>query len=204
MSQPAERIEELVLSDAKERAEKVLSEAEKKAKSIVEEARREAEKEAEAIISKKKTEAKAYARRILSEARLKAKLKVLNAKEQLVSEIFDEALKKLKELAQSPTYKDVLESLIRDAAITIGGGDLEILLPSDTNVVLDLDRIAKEAEAETGNKTSLTISDERIKSVGGVIVRSKDKLLTVDNTFESRLERLRERLRVSVANILFG
>ncbi|MHA1832546.1 MAG: V-type ATP synthase subunit E family protein [Candidatus Baldrarchaeia archaeon] len=39
--------------------------------------------------------------------------------------------------------------------------------------------------------------------MGGVIVRSKDQLLTVDNTFEARLERLREQLRVNIANLLF-
>ena len=203
MSEQVEKIEEIIINEAKEKAENIIAKAKEKAKKVLDEAKREAEKEAEEIINKRKTEAEAEARRILSEAKLEARLKILNAKEQLISEAFDEAIKNLKEFSQSTQYKNALENLIKDAAIIMGGGDLEVLLPENTNVDLDLSKIAKEVGNQTGVKTSLSISKERIRSIGGVIVRSKDRLLTVDNTFEARLERLREQLRVNVANLLF-
>ena len=203
MSEQVEKIEEIIINEAKEKAENIIAKAKEKAKKVLDEAKREAEKEAEEIINKRKTEAEAEARRILSEAKLEARLKILNAKEQLISEAFDEAIKNLKEFSQSTQYKNALEDLIKDAAIIMGGGDLEVLLPENTNVDLDLSKIAKEVGNQTGVKTSLSISKERIRSIGGVIVRSKDRLLTVDNTFEARLERLREQLRVNVANLLF-
>jgi len=203
LSEQVEKIEEIIINEAKEKAENIIAKAKEKAKKVLDEAKREAEKEAEEIINKRKTEAEAEARRILSEAKLEARLKILNAKEQLISEAFDEAIKNLKEFSQSTQYKNALEDLIKDAAIIMGGGDLEVLLPENTNVDLDLSKIAKEVGNQTGVKTSLSISKERIRSIGGVIVRSKDRLLTVDNTFEARLERLREQLRVNVANLLF-
>jgi len=197
------KIEEIIINEAKEKAENIIVKAREEAKKVLGKAEQEAKREAEEIISKKKTDAEAQARRILSEAKLEARLKILNAKEQLISEAFDKALEKLKEFSQSAQYKTALENLIKDAAIIIRGGDLEVLLPENTNVDLDLSKIAKEVEEQTGVKTSLNISKERIRSIGGVIVRSKDRLLTVDNTFEARLERLREQLRVNVANLLF-
>lgn len=203
MSTQVEKIEEIIINEAKEKAENIIVKAREEAKKVLDKAEQEAKREAEEIISKKKTDAEAQARRILSEAKLEARLKILNVKEQLISEAFDKALDKLKEFTQSAQYKSALENLIKDAAIIIRGGDLEVLLPENTNVDLDLSKIAKEVEEQTGVKTSLNISKERIRSIGGVIVRSKDRLLTVDNTFEARLERLREQLRVNVANLLF-
>ena len=203
MSTQVGKIEEIIINEAKEKAENIIVKAREEAKKVLGKAEQEAKREAEEIISKKKTDAEAQARRILSEAKLEARLKILNAKEQLISEAFDKALEKLKEFSQSAQYKTALENLIKDAAIIIRGGDLEVLLPENTNVNIDLSKIAKKIEEQTGIKTSLNISKERIRSIGGVIVRSKDRLLTVDNTFEARLERLREQLRVNVANLLF-
>ncbi len=203
MNERVEKIEEIIINEAKGKAENIIAKAKEEAKKILDEAEQEAKKEAEEIINKKKADAEAQARRILSEAKLEARLKILNAKEQLISEAFDTAIEKLKEFSQSTQYKTALENLIKDAAIIIRGGDLEVLLPENTNVNLDLSKIAKEVENQTGVKTSLSISNETIRSIGGVIVRSKDQFLTVDNTFEARLERLREQLRVNVANLLF-
>jgi len=203
LSGDVEKIEEIIIKEAKEKAENITAKAKEQAKKVLNEAKQEAEKAAEEIITKKKAEAESQARRILSEAKLEARLKILNAKEQLISEVFDEAVKRLKEFSQSTQYKITLENLIKDAAMIIGGGDLEILLPENTNVNLDLTKIAREVEEQTGRTTSFTVSKNRIKSIGGVIVRSKDQLLTVDNTFEARFERLREQLRVNVANLLF-
>lgn len=203
MSADVEKIQKIIIKDAKEKAEGIVSKAREKAQKILDEAKEEAKKEAEEIINKKKAEAESQARRILSEAKLEARLKILNAKEQLISEVFEEAIKRLKEFSQSTQYKTALENLIKDAAMIIGGGELEILFPENTNVDLDLTRISSEVEKQTRKSTSFTISKDRIKSIGGVIVRSKDQLLTVDNTFEARLERLREQLRVNIANLLF-
>ncbi len=62
--------------------------------------------------------------------------------------------------------------MIKDAAITIGGGNLEGLLLENTNIGLDLSKIAKEVEKLTGITTSIVISKNKVKSIGGAIVRS--------------------------------
>jgi len=79
---------------------------------------------------------------------------------------------------------------------------LEGLLPENTNIELNLSKIAKEVEKQTRITTSIVISKNKVKSIGGAIVRSLDQSFTVDNTFEVRLERVWEQLRVNVANVL--
>lgn len=203
MGEQIEKIEEIIINEAKAKAEEIITKAKEKAQKILDEAKREAEKEVNEIISRRKVDAEARARRIISEARLEARLKLLNAKEEVISNAFDTALERLKEFCQTPEYKEVLENLIKDAAITIGGGNLEVLLSENTNIEPDLSKIAKEVEKQTGTATSIVISKDKVKSIGGAIVRSLDQSFTVDNTFEARLERVREQLRVSVANVLF-
>jgi len=203
LSGQVEKIEEIIINEAKAKAEEIIAKAKEKIQKLLDDAKKEAEKEVNDIINKQKADAEAQARRILSEARLEARLKLLNAKEDIISDVFNEALERLKEFAQSPNYKQTLENLIKDAALIIGGGNLEVLLPENTNIKPDLSKIAKEIEKQTGTTTSLVISKDKVKSIGGVMVRSKDLSFTVDNTFEARLERMREQLRVSIANILF-
>jgi len=41
--------------------------------------------------------------------------------EEVISKVFDTTLERLKGFCQTPEYKKVLENLIKDAAITIGG-----------------------------------------------------------------------------------
>jgi len=203
LSGQVEKIEEIIINEAKAKAEEIIAKAKEKIQKLLDDAKKEAEKEVNDIINKQKADAEAHARRILSEARLEARLKLLNAKEDIISDVFNEALERLKEFAQSPNYKETLENLIKDAALIIGGGNLEVLLPENTNIKPDLSKIAKEIEKQTGTTISLVISKDKVKSIGGVMVRSKDLSFTVDNTFEARLERMREQLRVGVANILF-
>ena len=203
LSELIEKIEEIIINEAKAKAEEIIAKAKEKARKILDEAKREAEKEVNEIINRRKADAEARARRIMSEARLEARLKLLNAKEEVISNAFDTALERLKEFCQTPEYKEVLENLIKDAAITIGGGNLEVLLSENTNIEPDLSKIAKEIEKQTGTATSIVISKDKVKSIGGAIVRSLDQSFTLDNTFEARLERVREQLRVSVANVLF-
>lgn len=203
LGEQIEKIEEIIINEAKAKAEEIITKAKEKAQKILDEAKREAEKEANEIINRRKADAEARARRIMSEARLEARLKLLNAKEEVISNVFDTALERLKEFCQTPEYKEVLENLIKDAAITIGGGNLEVLLSENTNIEPDLSKIAKEVEKQTGTATSIVLSKDKVKSIGGAIVRSLDQSFTLDNTFEARLERVREQLRVSVANVLF-
>ncbi|MEJ2167608.1 MAG: V-type ATP synthase subunit E family protein, partial [Desulfobacterales bacterium] len=62
----------------------------------------------------------------------------------------------------------------------------------------DLSRLRhgwEEIAARAAPGKSLQLSAEPIETVGGVLVRSADNRIRVDNTFEGRLERLSQRVR---------
>ncbi len=66
-----------------------------------------------------------------------------------------------------------------------------------------LDKISAEISKEEGINIHLSLSTERIKASGGVIVRRKDGKVEVNNTFEKRMERFMPILRENVARILW-
>jgi len=84
--------------------------------------------------------------------------------------------------------------------------ELEVLVSEeDANFVSQslLDKISAEISKEEGIKIHLSLSTERIKASGGVIVRRKDGKVEVNNTFEKRMERFMPILRENVARILW-
>ncbi|UCF56327.1 MAG: hypothetical protein JSW15_09605, partial [Deltaproteobacteria bacterium] len=56
----------------------------------------------------------------------------------------------------------------------------------------------------TRRDITLTLADETMPCLGGVVVRDMEKQVEVDSTLETKLDRLREGIRVDVAKILFG
>ncbi|MEM3526201.1 MAG: V-type ATP synthase subunit E family protein [Candidatus Jordarchaeaceae archaeon] len=204
----AERLKKIISrieEEAEERAKAIIEEAKAKAKEIEEEALGRAEKKAEEIIKRGKEEAEGYRRRRLAEAKLKAKQRKTKAQEQLIEMAFQKANEKLVELTSSKEYPKILERLVQNAAINIGGGELEVLLPEGHSKYLtNASAIAKNVEAETKNPTNVTISKETVDATGGCVVRRKDGSVSVDNTFQAILERKIKEVRVKVAKVLLG
>jgi V/A-type H+/Na+-transporting ATPase subunit E len=52
--------------------------------------------------------------------------------------------------------------------------------------------------------SKLTLDDEGVRTIGGVVLTTPDGTVKFDNTFEARLERLRPMLRREVAGLLTG
>ncbi len=67
-----------------------------------------------------------------------------------------------------------------------------------------LNKIADEISAGAGGvDVHLSLSDDRIRSAGGVIVRGKDEKIEVNNTFEQRMARFSTSLREEIVKNLF-
>ncbi|MBS7249093.1 MAG: V-type ATP synthase subunit E [Candidatus Freyarchaeota archaeon] len=203
-SERLKKIKDKIEKDAEERASQIIEKAKIRAKEIEEEAISKAEKRAEEIIRRGMEEAERYKRRRLAEAKLKAKQRITKAREQLIEQTFQKANEKLKELTATPKYKSVLEALIQKAAIGVGGGELEILVPKGHEKhISDISSIAEKVQSETKNPTHITISKETIEAVGGCLVRRKDGSIYIDNTFESIMERNMKELRIKAARTIF-
>lgn len=197
------KIKSKIEEEAEEKAKAIIEEAEVKAKQIEEEATGKTEKKVDEITKRGKEEAERYKRRRLAEAKLKAKQRKTKAQEQLIETAFEKANEKLKELTSSKDYSKILERLVQGAAVSIGGGELEVLLPEGHSKYLsNASSVAKNVETETKNPTSITVSKETIDATGGCLVRKKDGSVSVDNTFEAIRERKTKEIRVKAAKIL--
>ncbi len=104
-----------------------------------------------------------------------------------------------------------MAGLIKEAAQSIiaGGGaasiELEVVISAEDETYVN-SAMLKETSAEIsagGVEIDLALSEERIRSVGGVIVRRKDGKIVVDNTLEQRLGRFSTNVREDIVKELF-
>lgn len=206
-SEGADKIVQEIVRVADVQVTEILQEARIDAEAIRRDAEKRAESEKQTILVKGQQLAERERQRVLADAKIRVKREIFNAKEDLIKEAFGEAEKRLARLADTPEYGDILGKLIVESGVVVGGGSLEVLAREQDKNLLPKDTLAslsKELSKTAKKKTTLSLSEKTIATIGGVIVRSKDGTIEADNTFESRIGRLRSELRFKVAEILFG
>jgi len=197
-----EKVEKIIAKieeDAKAEADKIISEAKAQAEEIRKEAEAKAKAKREEILSRGRREAEQERARIVANAKLKARKAVLDAREEVIKEAFSKAQEALAKIAKEERYPEILKKLVLEAVDTIGA-DVEVLARKEDKKIFTK-AFLKEIEKEA--KVKVTLAKETISSIGGVVVRSKDGRSEVDNTFETRLERISSELRRKVAKVLF-
>ena len=205
----AERISKRIIEDAVKEAELILRSAKEEAKKMIEEQRKraveDATKEISILVKRAKEEAEALKRKILSEADIKVKWMIIEEKRRIIDEVLKAALARMEEYARSKSeYVEYLKRTIVRAGVILGGGDLRILLNKrDSKLNLDLEELARAIEMETGVRTTLSISDTNISTVGGFILESADGKRRLDSTFEGLLRTRARQLQIELARILF-
>jgi V/A-type H+-transporting ATPase subunit E len=197
------KIEKKIMDEADEKAKLIAKEAERNRKEIIEEKRREGEREAERIVRSGTEEADSLKMQKVAEARLKAKQMIIASREEIIDEAMEKSRQRLMELSSSRGYERTLQKLIEEGGVGLGGGELEIVLPEKSaRTTLDLGTVAEHVEEATGKKTSIKVVQEKLKSIGGVIIRNADHSIMIDNTFEARIDRVLRQIRIQVAKIL--
>jgi len=202
------RIIDRILKDARAEAEIILKDAQKSAQTIIEKqrlsARHSAEKEANSLLKRAENEADIIRGKVSTDIKRRAGWMVLAEKNRLITSVLTETKNRLINMQNSEEYVPILEKLIVDAGAVLGGGVLEVLLnENDTKLPLKLDKLVKEISDRTDMETHLRFSEQQITEVG-VIVRTIDNRIFVDNTFAGILSRRERELRLKIAQILFS
>lgn len=189
-----------ILEDAEKEAKAIILRAEAQAEKILEEAREKAEKRYESIIKEYEIKMKAEERQSASLFELEAKNKLLKVKEELIEEVYEEVLNRLREYVLTKDYVSCLLRLISEAGERIPSKELEIRLNDR-----DYKRLTEKCLLNLSRKMGVKLakSEKRISCIGGVVVASPDGKIVVDNTFENRLKSLKNILRTRIAKILF-
>lgn len=201
-----DRIKQSVQKEAEDKKEKIFKEAEEKAESEKSASRKRAQQESNEIIQAGEEEADAMERRIISSARMKSRRRKLEAREEIIEKTFTGAMEELMDLREDQQkYLKTMENLIRDGGIAIGGGDLEVLVLEGDDLLSEeqVEKLSTDISEATGEDTSIKLLDELDSASGGAIVQKSDGSVRCDNTFEARLERVKDSLRTEVAEMLF-
>jgi V/A-type H+-transporting ATPase subunit E len=205
-----------IISHIEAEAEKEISEkllqARAEADTIRKAAQEKANRETERVLSNGKRVASLEGQKIIAEARINVRRKRMDSQEEAIVASFDAAKKALEELAEKGkrdnlTYKDVMFNLIVSASEVVAGNKLELVFNQRDRKIFNKEMLREARESvkkRTGREISLSLANDTIQCLGGVVVRDLEKQVEVDNTLETKLNRVKENLRVDVAKILFG
>lgn len=189
-----------ILKDAEERKEKILAEANEKRDNILSKKKKEAEKLEAEMIEKATREAQTRKERVISGAELSARNKKLEAKQAIITDVFNMSVESLCNLNEA-SYK----SFIKDTIISLNiDGDEKLILNDKAKKIVDNAFLAEvnEALVKNGKLGKLTVSDETAEYKGGFILEKNG--IEINNTFEALVSSLREELEFEVAKELFN
>jgi V/A-type H+-transporting ATPase subunit E len=123
------------------------------------------------------------------------KEKLIKTKEAVFLAAFGDAEQRLSHMRNDPEYPDILKDLTREAVVALGGEAFRIHIDKrDENAI-------KKILSEL-NLSGEVITDLRCS--GGLVVSSKNELVKLSNTFESRLERVKEQKKLEIYAAMFG
>lgn len=185
-----------IIVDAEDKKEVILSEAKKESKKIFNKKIEEAKAAEKIIIEKAEREAASRKERIISDAHLQGRNEKLKAKQEIISEVFEEAVKSLCSLPEKD-FIDFVKNFILNSGIT---GEQKIILNNEGRKIISKE-ILTEINKELKPKANIILGDE-IRNFKGGFILEKDGI-EINNTFEALVESLKDDLSLEVARELF-
>ena len=116
------------MEDAEREAKTIILRAETQAEKILEEAEKEAERKYQSIINENKERLRTKEQQMIILFELEAKNKLLKAKEELIEEVYNKTLSRLREYTLTEDYMNCLLRLISEASRQISSNELIIQL----------------------------------------------------------------------------
>ncbi|ODS36861.1 MAG: hypothetical protein A7316_00480 [Candidatus Altiarchaeales archaeon WOR_SM1_86-2] len=176
-------IEAKIREDGQKQVDDINEKADRRIKLIDERIDDYAKKQAEKVRKDKMSEIELLARQIIADANIKAKQRADKERNLVIDRVFDAAKSKILN-ASDKEKKEMLESLAAEGTKEIKGG----------------------AEILVDKKYAKLLKDAVPSDIGdfGVIIKSNDGKLKIDNTLNNRLKQMEPNLRPKIASVLFS
>ena len=149
------------------------------------------EQEYNKILSDGKKEAEKIEKQIIGSSDLEARNKQLMALEDAVNKVFAKALEQISNADRSGDYANLIKSLLDDSTRILGTTEVTVYTNSKDKGVV---------ESILSQFPGAALSSEVIDCLGGIIVKSKDGSMTLDNSIDARIERLKPLIRKEIAS----
>lgn len=198
MTQGLNELTNHVLEEAKLQAQAEENRGREEAERLAKEYRKATAEMTEAIREEYRQKGQDEVRRIISQAEMETKLRLLSAKQELVTIAFArgrEKLAALPEKTKRTLYRKNLLAAVEEGTETVAVADSERGLW--TNL---LQEVNKEL-VKKGLPGQLKLEEKPASILGGFLLQGKN--FEINGSFEAMLAAVEERLRPEVARILF-
>lgn len=191
-----DKIREAILAKAKGEADTITAESEAKAREMIAKAKDQKKQRFEEEKNKIISEAQREASKIRAQASLQARQGILKEKDTILNMITDKVRKELSQLMIDkesflPLVTEAIEAFETDESLRL------YVAPKDISVVQEI----------INNESHLKEKIFEVKEfdcLGGVYVESKDGTISIDNTYDMRLEMLMPKILPEIGKKLFG
>ena len=180
-------------------AENILIRAREQAQSIVLNAEQKVQGELERQLAEKRQKAFQQARKLKDGAILKARQLLLQAKEELMQELFKEARQQLENRRNEAGYPELLQSIALQAVRELPGDDMWIQVRKEDQSLITETFCQNVFRLSTHR---VDLSPEPASISGGCLAYSFDKKVLVDFSFSALLSRTQPQLRELLAKEL--
>jgi V/A-type H+/Na+-transporting ATPase subunit E len=158
------------------------------------------EGEYENIISNAAKKAENLKRQVSGSTKLSVRNKELVLLEQAVNAVYGKAKEKLLSYSEDPNYRNLLIKFLDESIPNLGTYDIIIEC-----LKKDIEFFNKQIESfSIKYNKKIKVQGNLKNSLGGFKIKSSDGTITLDNTIDSRMERLKPLIRKNVAQVLRG
>lgn len=186
-----------IIKDAEDKKEAILLEAEQEKHRVFNKKQEEARIAEKAILEKAEREAVSRKERIISSVKLQARNEKLQAKQDIISEVFKASIEALCNISEDD-FKEFVRTSILNSNIV---GNQRLILNDLGKRIIDETLLGK-INKELGSNASITLSEETRNFKGGFILEKEG--IEINNTFEALVNSLRDDLSQEVAKALFN
>lgn len=190
-----EKIRRAILEKVKADAQQIIKEAEEKAWQEIEKAEKQRETKVKEEKRKIIEEAERQASRILAQSSIKARQELSRAKTEIIDGIVSRVRNTLPTISSD---EGSVLNLIKEAVGGLGADKVTIYVSRK-----NISAVRKLVKGDKGLASKITEIKE-FDCTGGVMAESIDGKLSIDNTYETRLEMLLPQIVPEISRELFG
>ncbi len=191
-------IEELVArirEKAEREAEEIIERAEKVAARDVARVRDELRSKQSAAEDALTARLSAGREALRAESAIHERRRIMERQEQAIEAVFASALQELAKTQGGVEYGALLIKLVRESVAALGLSEVRVRLNA-----ADREQAVRDGLFGEISGVKITVEDQPLDTVGGVVVSDESGRIFYDNTFEARLELRRAELRASLAD----
>jgi V-type H+-transporting ATPase subunit E len=164
----------------------------------------------EAIFDRKIKQAEVQRRIATSNHINKSRLKVLQAREEMLEQLYAESREQLQQISQDNSkYAELLRDLVLQGFYSLMEPEVVVVCRAadKDKVTKAIDDAAQIYKSEVGSDVKATVDTNNplpASCSGGVVLQAQGGRIKVDNTLEARLAILEEKMLPQIRVLLFG